>query len=212
WLEEPVGEVGMSGLQGDDATAAGSCAQEATERQPARAATILWDGQDAVPTKMDLPPKSRSEVPTLTKRFPFVREFADAVSDWAAFHRRFTATCDLAGWSDLEALRAPPTTLDDDALAAFYAIPPDDRRMLPQALAQMAMVFDPLSSMPYKFAARGRGQAETPLAFCHALMPLAQAAYPKMDQEGLESLVLECMFMLAQEHNVFLLATEDDDL
>ncbi|CAN0395050.1 unnamed protein product [Lampetra planeri] len=116
------------------------------------------------------------------------------------------------GWTEVEALQALPTTLDDDALAAFDAIPPEDRGTLPKALAEMGAIFDPPSKVRHKVAARWWGEADTPLAFRSALMSLATAAYPKMDHEGLDSMVLERMLSLAQELNVNLPATEEDDL
>ncbi|CAN0179786.1 unnamed protein product [Lampetra planeri] len=81
--------------------------------------------------------------------------------------------------------------LDDDALAAFYAIPSEDRVTLPQALAQMAGIFDPPSNVRHKFAVRMQGETGTPLSFRSVLLSLAQAAYPKMDQAALDSLVFK---------------------
>ncbi|CAM9876611.1 unnamed protein product [Lampetra planeri] len=50
------------------------------------------------------------------------------------------------GWSEEEALRALPTTLDDDALEVFRAVPEERRAMLQEANGEMAAVFDPPSS------------------------------------------------------------------
>ncbi|CAM9842721.1 unnamed protein product [Lampetra planeri] len=113
--------------------------------------------RDGVLRSTNLPPKQHAEVPALKKTLPCVKEFTAAGFDLAPFRRRFTATCDLAGWTDAEALRALLTTLDDDALGALYAIPPKDREMLQQALAQMAGIFDKPSNMRHKFVARRRG-------------------------------------------------------
>ncbi|CAN0138890.1 unnamed protein product [Lampetra fluviatilis] len=211
-LEEPVRKVGASGPQGDDSVTAVSRTWETEEMQPACASAILLDGRDEVPAKLDLLPKLRPEVPVLKKQLPFVREFTAAGGDWMAFRRRFTATCDLTGWTKVEELRALPTTLDDNALAAFYAIPPEDRVTLPQAFSQMAAIFDPPSNVRHKFATGRWGKIDMPFAFCSALMPLAQAAYPKMEQAGLDSVVLERMLALARELNVALPAMEEDDL
>ncbi|CAN0197074.1 unnamed protein product [Lampetra planeri] len=60
--------------------------------------------------------------------------------------------------------------------------------MLKLAFAQMAEIYDPPSNFHHKFAVRRRGAAETPLAFRSALLSLAQAAFPKMEQTGLDSL------------------------
>ncbi|CAN0032244.1 unnamed protein product [Lampetra planeri] len=51
-----------------------------------------------------------------------------------------------------------------------------------------------------------------PLAFRSALLSLAHAAYPRMEQVALKSVVLERLLSLAQEMNVFLPATEEEDL
>ncbi|CAN0296812.1 unnamed protein product [Lampetra planeri] len=127
------------------------------------------------------------------------REFAAAGEDLEAFKRHFSANCTLAGWTEAKALKALPTTLDDDALAAFYAIPPGERTTLFQVFAQMAAVYDLLSSVRHKFIARRRGEAETPLAFRSALLSLAQAAFPKMEPAGVDSLVLEWLMVLVHQ-------------
>ncbi|CAM9704463.1 unnamed protein product, partial [Lampetra planeri] len=67
--------------------------------------------------------------------------------------------------TEVEVLQALPTTLDGDALAAFYAILPDQRGTFLRAFAQMAAIFDPPSNVRHKFAARRRGETETPLTF-----------------------------------------------
>ncbi|CAN0025998.1 unnamed protein product [Lampetra fluviatilis] len=54
------------------------------------------------------------------------------------------------------------------------------RTMLSQAYAQMAAIFNP----PQKFATRRWRETEMLLTFHSALMSLAQAAYPKMEQSG----------------------------
>ncbi|CAM9886419.1 unnamed protein product [Lampetra planeri] len=101
---------------------------------------------------------------------------------------------------------------DDAALGAFYSIPAGDRVTLAQALQQMAGIFNPPSNMCLKFAARRREEAETPPVFRSVLIALAQAAYPKMDKDVLDTLVLDRMLGLAQELDVVLPASDDDDL
>ncbi|CAM9336749.1 unnamed protein product [Lampetra fluviatilis] len=197
-VEEPEEDATVREQRVDSPTAAINRVREMAEPQPVRATAILSTGREAVRTKFDLPTTLRAEMPTLKKRLLFVREFAVVGGDWAAFQQRFSATCELAGWTDVEALRALPNTLDDDALAAFYAIPPTDRTTLSQAYAQMAAIFDPPSNVHQKFATRRRGEIETPLTFCSVLISLAKATYPKMEQTGLDSLVLERLLPLAQ--------------
>ncbi|CAN0117190.1 unnamed protein product [Lampetra fluviatilis] len=100
--------------------------------------------------------------------------------------------------SQVEALPALPTTLDDDALEAFDAILSGDKSTLPQALAQMAENFVPPSNKCQKFSTRRRVEAETPLTFRSTLMVLAKSAYPGIDHIGRDSLVLKRMLVLAQ--------------
>ncbi|CAN0025654.1 unnamed protein product [Lampetra fluviatilis] len=111
-----------------------------------------------------------------------------------------------------EALRALPAALDDDALAMFCTIPSAERATLPQALAQIAAIYDPPSNVRHKFAARRRGEAGMPFAFRSALLALAKAAFPKMDHAGVDLLVLERLLMLARDLNIVLPAIEKDDL
>ncbi|CAM9735480.1 unnamed protein product [Lampetra fluviatilis] len=98
--------------------------RETRAPQPAQAAAILLAQRDKVPAKLDLLPKFAKEAA------PFVRVFTAAGGDWEAFQRCLTATCDLAGWTEVEALRA---------------------------FTQMAATFDPPSNVRHKFAARRRG-------------------------------------------------------
>ncbi|CAN0382216.1 unnamed protein product [Lampetra planeri] len=51
----------------------------------------------------------------------------------------------------------------------------------------------------HRFASRRREADEIPLAYQSALMALAQAAYPRMDDVGLDTIVLEKMLLLARE-------------
>ncbi|CAN0224060.1 unnamed protein product [Lampetra planeri] len=64
----------------------------------------------------------------------------------------------------------------------------------------MAAIFDPPSNVRQKFAKRRRGEIETPLTFRSALMSLAQAAIPKMEHAGLDSLVLERLLEVGSEN------------
>ncbi|CAM9291465.1 unnamed protein product [Lampetra fluviatilis] len=174
----PAEDAAAQGQRAGSSTIANGQAREMAELQPAQAAAILptvsgapklaailSTGQEMLPTKFDLLSASHLEVPSLQKRLPFVREFMAAGGDWTAFQRRFATACTLAGWSNEEAPRALPTTLDDDFLARFDAIPAADRAMLSQACAQMAAIFDPPSNVRQKFMLRTRGETEMPLPF-----------------------------------------------
>ncbi|CAN0437744.1 unnamed protein product [Lampetra planeri] len=137
-IEEPEEDAGVQELRPDSPATVGCQAREVGELQAAWAAAIFPAGHGTTPTKLDRPQNSRGEVPSLKKWLPFVREFTATGNDWAAFQRRFTTTCELAGWTDVEALRALLTTLDDDTLVDFYTITPKDKVMLPHTFAQMA--------------------------------------------------------------------------
>ncbi|CAN0025723.1 unnamed protein product [Lampetra fluviatilis] len=78
--------------------------------------------------------------------------------------------------------------------------------------SEMVAIYDPPSSMRHKFTMWRWGKAETPLAFHSALLSLSQAAFPNMDHMRLDSLVLEQLLAVARDMDVFLPASEDDDL
>ncbi|CAM9483357.1 unnamed protein product [Lampetra planeri] len=160
--------------------------REEPATEPAHAAAILVDGWEEEPAKLEFPPKPQVEIPSPKHRLPFVKEFTAAGGDWEAFRRHFTANCELAGWTEAEALRVLPTALDDDALATFYAVPPAVRATLLLAFAQMAAIYDPSSNVRHKFTARRRREAETPLAFCSALLSLAKKQhFSRWSKQGL---------------------------
>ncbi|CAN0301528.1 unnamed protein product [Lampetra planeri] len=71
--------------------------------------------------------------------------------------------------------------------------------------------FPPNLNFRWHFFQR-RGETETPLAFRSALLSLAHATYPRMEQMALDSLSLERLLSLAQEMSVSLPATKEDDL
>ncbi|CAN0205434.1 unnamed protein product [Lampetra planeri] len=52
---------------------------------------------------------------------------------------------------------------------------------------------------------------ESALAYRSALLALARAKYPRMDQEGIDSLVLQKLLRLGRELRVVLPAPDDDD-
>ncbi|CAM9704256.1 unnamed protein product [Lampetra planeri] len=67
------------------------------------------------------------------------------------------------------------------------------------ALDRMALVYGPPSETRHRFANRRREADETPLAYQSVWMALAHADYPRMDDVGLDSIVLEKMLLLARE-------------
>ncbi|CAM9301038.1 unnamed protein product [Lampetra planeri] len=81
-------------------------------------------------------------------------------------------------WTEEEALDALPTLLDDVSLAVFHSIPTEKKKMLKDAFAEMAEVYEPTSDAQRKFMHRCRGANESPLAYRGALLALALAAYP----------------------------------
>ncbi|CAN0119854.1 unnamed protein product [Lampetra fluviatilis] len=132
--------------------------------------------------------------------------------DLAAFARRFVSNCEMAGWTVDVALRALPSTLDDVALATFLTIPQKDRSTLQQALDQMALVYGPPSETRHRFTSRKREADETPLAYRSTMMALAQAAYPRMDDVGIDAVALEKLLVLARELRIAIHITDEGDL
>ncbi|CAM9423576.1 unnamed protein product [Lampetra fluviatilis] len=144
------------------------------------------------------------------RRLPPVKEFTAAGGDWSAFVRRFEAAYRSVNWMEDQALRALPTALDDDRLAAFWAIPADKKATLQGAYREMAAVYNPPSATRGKFLQRCRGNAETPVAYHGALMALGLAAYSQLDQAALDSLLMEKMLELASEMGVVLPVIDED--
>ncbi|XP_032819474.1 uncharacterized protein LOC116947623 [Petromyzon marinus] len=145
-------------------------------------------------------------------RLPQVHAFSATEGDWMAFHLRFKAEYRSIKWSEHEALRALPTALDDDSLAAFYSIPEADRSSLASACAAMAALYAPPSTIRKKFQLRKWGDTDSPLAFHSALLALRRAAYPSMDRAALDSLALERRLTVAKELGNVLSVTADDNL
>ncbi|CAM9364029.1 unnamed protein product [Lampetra planeri] len=75
----------------------------------------------------------------------------------------------------------------------------------------MPAVFEPPRNTRQKFAVRCKEDGELALAYRSVLLVLAKAAFPKMDHDGLDTLVLEKMLGLAKDlHTV--LPTEDSEV
>ncbi|XP_061417595.1 uncharacterized protein LOC133348671 isoform X1 [Lethenteron reissneri] len=169
--------------------------------------------QDASHTALGTLLSSRGDyIPALQQRLPSLQVFTAKGGDWAAFSRRFVANAETAGWSADIALRALPSALDDVALATFLLIPRRQRSTLQEALDRMALVYGPPSETRHRFASRRREADETPLAYQSALMALAQAAYPRMDDVGLDSIVLEKLLLLARELRIAIHVKDEANL
>ncbi|CAN0371922.1 unnamed protein product [Lampetra planeri] len=179
--------------------------------QPALAGIILNAERGEEPANFSAVPSPPVDLPYLRQRLPFIKEFNSAEGDWLALTRRFITNQDFAGWTEAEALRALPAALDD-VLAAFLTIPPAERAMLQQALAQMAAIYGLPSNVHHRFTARRQREPETLLAFRSALLVLAKAAFPKMNHDGLHLLVLEKLLALARNLHIIIQAIDEDDL
>ncbi|CAM9875437.1 unnamed protein product [Lampetra planeri] len=118
----------------------------------------------------------------------------------------------MSAWSDATALRALPAMLDDDALAAFRAARKSDRSTLKDALGLLARVYGPPSTCRHQFYARRKAATETALAYRTALLALADAAFPRMDEEGQDAMVLEQLLKLAQDLGVPINTADEIDI
>ncbi|CAN0368487.1 unnamed protein product [Lampetra planeri] len=116
--------------------------------------------------------------PPATAKFR-VRETMVPLATWAAAISQ--------AWEMAAILSAKRKPLPPNLMGRHLRAP---RTTLASAYAQMAAIYDPLSSMQHKFATRRWKEAEMPLTFHSALMSLGQAAFPNMDHAGLDSLVL----------------------
>ncbi|XP_075925949.1 uncharacterized protein LOC142929173 [Petromyzon marinus] len=118
----------------------------------------------------------------------------------------------MVGWSDAQALRALPVTLDDDALASLLTIPRHKRVTLQLALRRMSDVYGPPSDVHSRFYDRRRRPKESPLAFRTALLAMARAGYPRMDDEAIDAIVLQKMLELARELRIVIQVVDDDSM
>ncbi|CAM9396936.1 unnamed protein product [Lampetra fluviatilis] len=148
----------------------------------------------------------------LQQRLPPLKEFVGADGDWGGFKRRFIAHQEMANWTDAEALRALPAMLDNDALATLTSAPKEKRATLHLALQLLSAVYGPPSDCRQLFHDRHRGANESPLAFRTALLALAKAAFPRMDEEGVDAMVAEKLLLLADELDVAVLAQDDAEM
>ncbi|XP_078721350.1 uncharacterized protein LOC144937779 [Lampetra fluviatilis] len=146
------------------------------------------------------------------QRLPTLTAFKADGGDWGAFQRRFLAHQEMSGWSDTTALRALPAMLDDDALAAFTSAPRSSRSTLQAALHLMAKVFGPPSTCRHQFYERRKMVGETTLAYRTALLALADAAFPRMDKEGKDTMVTEQLLALAHDLGVPINTADEMDI
>ncbi|CAN0282698.1 unnamed protein product [Lampetra fluviatilis] len=127
-------EKGATEPRGDEVSTTFSRQAGTSVVQPALVAAIFSEGRSAGPAKSEAPLKSPVDIPSLRRRLPFVKEFTAASGGWVAFKRQFLTNADLAGWTEVEALRALPAALNDDALVMFLIIPPSEKATLTQTL------------------------------------------------------------------------------
>ncbi|CAN0414212.1 unnamed protein product, partial [Lampetra fluviatilis] len=105
-----------------------------------------------------------------------------------------------------------PAAPDDNALVAFTSIPLANCATFKQALRQMAAVFGPPSHTYQLFDDRKHGGTETPLAYRCAFLVLATIAYPSMDDQGIDALVIHKMLRLPRNLQVVVNAFDDSNL
>ncbi|CAN0410966.1 unnamed protein product [Lampetra fluviatilis] len=156
--------------------------------------------------------RSSETEPTFQQRLPALQVFVSSGGDWGGFQRRFVAHQEMAGWTDNEALCALPAMLDGDALGTLTAAPRSARSMLQSALQVLATVYGPPSDCRQLFYERQKGDKESPLEYRTALLALVKAAFPRMDEEGIDAMVAEKILLLADDLNFVILVQDDADM
>ncbi|CAM9572554.1 unnamed protein product [Lampetra planeri] len=124
-----------------DAASAGPSNNATSSRLRRRTVNVMDQAIAAFGTESDL--DEDDDTATLQQRLAVFREFSSTGGDWAAFERRFLSHQEMVGWSDAQALRALPATLDDDSLAALISIPKRQRATL---LWRLSDVYGPPSA------------------------------------------------------------------
>ncbi|XP_075919984.1 uncharacterized protein LOC142922927 [Petromyzon marinus] len=214
------GSQGHPGNAGDQSQPATSSARDAADSSSsADAASSLYRhgtvdsiGREIADLRLETVQAEGETTSALQQRLPIFREFTSEGGDWAAFQRRFLSHQEMVGWSDAQALRALPATLDDDALASLLTIPRQQRATLQSALRRMSDVYGPPSDVRSRFYDRRRRPKESPLAFRTALLAMARAGYPRMDDETIDAIVLQKMLELARELRIVIQAVDDDSM
>ncbi|XP_061429555.1 uncharacterized protein LOC133356193 [Lethenteron reissneri] len=90
--------------------------------------------------------------------------------------------------------------------------PRSARSTLKAALGLMAKVYGPPSACRHQFYRRRKGDTETTLAYRTALLALADAAFPRMDEEGQDAMVMEQLLTLAQDLGVPINTADEVDI
>ncbi|CAM9874681.1 unnamed protein product [Lampetra planeri] len=97
----------------------------------------------------------------------------------------------------------PPTTRVTAAILTT-AEESEKKKMLKEAFAEMVEVYELPDDRTRKFQHRRCGSSESPLTYRSALMALAVDAYPDVQEDILDPLVMERMLALAREMGVVL--------
>ncbi|CAM9817450.1 unnamed protein product [Lampetra planeri] len=193
-----------------DAASAGPSSNTASSRPRRRTVHVVDQAIAAFGTESEF--DEDDDTAALQQRLPVFREFSSTGGDWAAFQRRFLSHQEMVGWSDAQALRALPATLDDDSLAALISIPKRQRATLQAALQRLSDVYGPPSATRHQFYERRCKPRESPLAFRTALLAMARAAYPRMDDEAIDALVLQKLLEMARGLRLVIQAVDDEDM
>ncbi|CAM9595914.1 unnamed protein product [Lampetra fluviatilis] len=167
---------------------------------------------EAEPGEGDEEGRPSAAAAALHQRLPPLKEFVGEEGDWGGFQRRFLAHQEMAKWTDAEALRALPALLDSDALATLTSAPKERRSTLQTAMQVLAAVYGPPSDCRQLFYDRQRGAKESPLAYRTSLLALAKAAFPRMDNEGVDAMVTEKILLLADDLEIVIVAQDDAEM
>ncbi|XP_078739520.1 uncharacterized protein LOC144952918 [Lampetra fluviatilis] len=164
---------------------------------------------NAKPASAGLP--GNESLAHVQQRLPALKAFSSEGGEWAAFERRFVSLIETSGWSEYEALQGLPAMLDDDSLAALLTVPRAKRATLTDALHQMRLIYGPPSEARHRFDARRKKASESAMGYRSALLAMAKVAYPRMDEDAVESLVLQKLMSLARQLRVAMPTADDDD-
>ncbi|CAN0309399.1 unnamed protein product [Lampetra fluviatilis] len=125
----------------------------------------------------------------------------DSKNEGTTFVKSMARGSDLTAECSSTALKVKAKMLDESASIVWLKV-----MDLPVQAPQPAI------NSNDRFATRRLVDAETPLVFSSVLISLAQAVYPKMDKDSLDTLVLDHMLGLARDLDRVLPASDEDDL
>ncbi|CAN0421087.1 unnamed protein product [Lampetra planeri] len=129
WLDRLMVVVSQVTVQLFTPVARGGATESAMEIPAVEAAQpmddIFWVDQMA--PESTTAPVAQESAPDRPRWITPVKEFVAAGGDWGAFTRRFEEAYWAIGLTEEEALRVLPTTLNDDVLAVFQAVPEEQR-------------------------------------------------------------------------------------